>query len=100
MANDLFAEKKDPKGTGAGEYYVVKNPPPMFLKQIQRPSAAMRNWPKRCAFLGAESSQWPFMRGVGYSTLSKQLHIIGATLATEGVPVVRGRELWRGIDVA
>eukprot|EP00969_Alexandrium_andersonii_P326687 14435430-Alexandrium_andersonii.AAC.1 len=60
----------------------------------------MKNWPKRCVLLGAEGPQWPFMRGVGYDALSAHLFKIGATLATEGVPVVHGRELRRGLDPA
>eukprot|EP00969_Alexandrium_andersonii_P108826 4801304-Alexandrium_andersonii.AAC.1 len=65
MANDLVDEKKNSKGKGTGEYYVRENPPPLFSEQIGRLCNAMRNWPKRCVFLGAEGSRWPVMKGVG-----------------------------------
>eukprot|EP00969_Alexandrium_andersonii_P010290 448905-Alexandrium_andersonii.AAC.1 len=63
MVHDLLAEKKDAKGTGAGEYYILESPPPLFLQQIQRLSAVVKHWPKRCVILGAEGSQWPFTKG-------------------------------------
>eukprot|EP00969_Alexandrium_andersonii_P018815 821292-Alexandrium_andersonii.AAC.1 len=64
MANDVFVERKGPKGQSTGEYHVVENPPPLFVHQIEGFCTALKNWPKRRVLLGAEGSQWPFMRGV------------------------------------
>eukprot|EP00969_Alexandrium_andersonii_P222864 9843453-Alexandrium_andersonii.AAC.1 len=72
----------------------------MFAQSLGRLCAATRNWPKRCVVLGAEGSQWPFMKGVGHGALSGQVNIIGRALISHGVPVLHGREMWRGLDIA
>eukprot|EP00969_Alexandrium_andersonii_P310361 13715198-Alexandrium_andersonii.AAC.1 len=60
----------------------------------------MRNWPQRCVILGAEGSQWPFMKGVGHGILSDHLGTIGKTLVSRGVPVLHGREMRRDLGLA
>eukprot|EP00969_Alexandrium_andersonii_P181125 8003529-Alexandrium_andersonii.AAC.1 len=60
----------------------------------------MKNWPKRRAILGAEGLQWPFMLGVGHDTLKDHLHNIGTILVQQGIPVIHGRELWNGLELA
>eukprot|EP00969_Alexandrium_andersonii_P252191 11146787-Alexandrium_andersonii.AAC.1 len=61
---------------------------------------AMRNWPKRCAILGAEGSQWPFMMGEGHNTLRNHLANIGELLVQQGIPVIHGRQLWNELELA
>eukprot|EP00969_Alexandrium_andersonii_P345653 15278037-Alexandrium_andersonii.AAC.1 len=60
----------------------------------------MRNWPKRCVILGADGSQWPFMKGVGRGALSAHLNSIGRTLVSRGVLVMHGWEMRRDLDTA
>eukprot|EP00969_Alexandrium_andersonii_P241374 10658206-Alexandrium_andersonii.AAC.1 len=84
MVNDLFEDEKDSRGKNTGGSVILENPPPLFTQPIEQLCAAVEFWPERCVILGAEGSQWPFMRGVGYNTFKRHLNTIGAALTARG----------------